>query len=81
MKLTIINLTEESYKRNDYCGLFAIEINGKKVFQVYDGEPEDNNLCRNFNDIYKLSKILNMVYEAGKQGDNLEMETKEVDEY
>ena len=81
MKITFISLTEEEVINRDHCDLFAIEINGEKVFCVYDGELEDNRLSRNFNDIYKLQEIIFKVYMAGKNGEQLKIENIKVEEY
>ena len=74
MKITFIGLTEKAIEERDYCNIYVIEIDGKEVFNVYDGEPEDNNMSRNFNDVYKLQSVLEAVYEAGKRGEDLEIE-------
>lgn len=81
MILTFISLTEDAIAERDYCDLYAIEVDGKKVFCVADGEPEDNTLSRNFNNVYKLEDILSTLYEAGVAGKRLEIEHKEVNEY
>lgn len=81
MIVTFISLTEDAITERDYCDIYAIEIDGKRVFCVADGEPEDNALSRNFNDVYKLEDILSTVYEAGVEGKSLEIEHKEVTEY
>ena len=39
-----------------------------------DGETEDNTLGRNFNDIYSIIDALNMAYEAGKNGEEWEID-------
>ena len=81
MILTFISLTEDAITERDYCDIYAIEIDGKRVFCVADGESEDNTLFRNFNDVYKLEDILSTVYEAGVAGKRLEIEYKEVTKY
>ena len=58
----------------DYGQTLSIEIDGKEVFSVYDGEPEDNNLSRNFNDCFIIDDLLRKAYEAGKNGEPLEIE-------
>lgn len=62
---------EEELEKCDWHDKFEIFINGKEVFSVYDGEPENNNIARNFNDVYKIIDIIKMAYEAGKNGEEL----------
>ena len=57
MKIEVITLTEESSERREYNEALTIKIDGKKVFEVYDGEHEDNNLMRNFK-AYRLKYTL-----------------------
>lgn len=80
MHIEILSLTNEEIQIRDYCDAMQIRINDKDVFSVYDGEPEDNNLSRNFNDCFKLAEILKMVFNAGANGESLILEEKLVDE-
>ena len=45
-----------------------ITSNGKRVFCVHDGEPEDNNTGRNFQDCISVASLMQEAYEAGKAG-------------
>jgi hypothetical protein len=80
MKVVIKTLNDEAQERRDYSDCMAIEIDGIRVFEVYDGEPEDNNLGRNFGDCYTLDKLINLAHTAGKSGSELEITKVEVDE-
>jgi hypothetical protein len=46
-----------------------------------DGEPEDANLNRDFNDCYKIIKLMKEAYEAGKNGEDFKIETIEIDDF
>lgn len=81
MKVTMISLTEQELECRDYSEMLIVEIDGKKELSVYDGEPEDNNLSRNFSDIWGIGKLLERAYNAGKHGEEFEIEDKKVDEY
>ncbi len=62
---------------NEYGqGSLEIMVNGESGFSVYDGEPEDNNLGRNFSDCFQIKNLLKIAYEAGKSG--LELKFEEV---
>jgi len=47
MKIEEITETEEEYEK-DYMSYLNIKVDGEDVFCFYEGEPEDNNLSRNF---------------------------------
>lgn len=53
---------------------YAIYINDECAISFHDGEPEDNNLMRNFSDVYKIVELMKDVYEAGRKGEILEFE-------
>ena len=81
MKVVIKTLTEKAKDQRDYCDDLEISIDGKRVFSVCDGEPEDNNLMRNFNDCYFIDRIIKQAHEAGKHGEALEIEEIKLDEF
>lgn len=47
----------------------------------FDGEPEDNNINRNFNDVYNIASMLKLAYECGKRGEEYEYEEEEEEEF
>ena len=77
MKVKKISLTQKALEIRDYQDILGFEINGNSVFEVYEGEPEDNNLTRNFSDCYKIPELLKMAYEAGKNNEEFEIEKDE----
>lgn len=52
---------------------FLIIVDGKEVFSVHDGEPEDSTLGRNFSACFNIPELLQKVYDAGKSGEQLEI--------
>lgn len=67
-------------RRSDKAVIFCedkecleIWMDDKLVFNVRDGEPEDNNLCRNFLDCKSVFSLLQQAYTAGKNGEDLEI--------
>lgn len=63
------NLVEFNDTTNDdYRRSLEIYINGKLIFSVSDGEPEDNSLYRNFSDCYSVVTLLEQFYILGKNG-------------
>ena len=81
MKIVINTLTEEAIERRDYRDAIEILIDDKRVFSACDGEPEDNNLSRNFNDCYSIDNLLKQAYDAGKNGEDFEIEGIQLDEF
>ena len=77
MKVTIKTLPDNAV---DYDQIYILEINGKEIISFYDGEPEDNTLQRNFNDVYKIDKIIKMAFNAGKNGETLSIKYNDVDD-
>ena len=73
MKIEILSRSPEDLEEMDYSDGLEIKIDGKKVFSVYDGEPEDSNLMRSFNDCLKIGELLRIAYDAGKKGEKFEI--------
>jgi len=65
--------------KEEYRGCLTIEMEGKKVFVVCDGEPEDNSLGRNFSDCYNILDIIDEAHKAGIDGRTLVIEKLEKD--
>ncbi len=81
MKVKILTLTDEASEERDYSQLLAVEVDGKTRIKVYDGEPEDNNLSRNFSGCYGIGELLEEVYRAGYNKETFSLTKKEVSEY
>lgn len=79
MEVTIITLSDEGLEARDWRDTYAIKFDGKTVFSVGDGEPEDNNISRNFSDIYSIPKLLQEVYEAGRRNEQVTFNKMQVD--
>lgn len=80
MKIEMLSLMEIPMTDCGYQDRIEIRFDGKCLFSVHDGEPEDNNLSRNFNSCYGILDLLKKAYEVGKRGENLEIISTEVDE-
>jgi len=78
MKIMHKSRAEADLDRYDYRDAYEIEIDGKTVFSVHDGEPEDNSLGRNFNDCYRITSLLKRAYEAGKNGEEFTIEATDL---
>lgn len=61
---------------DDYESRDGIRIEVKTRFKTrsvsfFDGEAEDNALCRNFNDVYFIEDLIVAAYEAGTAGEEI----------
>jgi len=80
MKIDVITRSKTAVEDCDYRDALEIRINGEKVFSVSDGEPEDANLGRDFNDAYSVPELLKRAFEAGKNGETFEIANSESDD-
>ena len=80
MKVLLVSLTDEAQERRDYRDCLEISIDGKAVFEVYDGEPEDATLARDFNDCWGIPELMEKAYLAGIANEDFLIERREEDE-
>ena len=73
MKIEMFELTDEEIEARDYRAALAIAVNDEIKFHVHDGEPEDSNLGRDFCDCWGVVDLMKMAYDAGKQGEDLDI--------
>jgi hypothetical protein len=71
MKVTEFVRSEKNIQLSDYRNALELHVNNKIVFSVYDGEPEDNTLSRNFSDCYGIIDLIEMAHTAGKNNEDL----------
>ncbi len=57
----------------DFRSSYELKINDIKALRFWDGEPEDNNIGRNFNDVHNILKVIKAAFEAGQKGESLEI--------
>lgn len=77
MIVKVITRTEKEMERCDYRDAMEIKVDNRCVFKVRDDEPEDSNLGRSFSDVYKIPDLMRMAYEAGKNGEELLIDSVE----
>jgi len=70
MEVKVLTCTDEQLEDRDGDAI-EIYINGSRVFDVGDGEPEDNTLSRNFNDCYAITNMIQSAFTAGQEGECL----------
>lgn len=80
MKVDVRSLTDEGQAKRDYRDVYTIIIDGKEVFSVWDGEPEDANLSRDFNDVLKIPDLMKRAYLAGLKGEGFSTVVEKVDD-
>ena len=74
MKVEFISRSEEEVENYNYRNAVKILVDGKSKAKFYDGEPEDANLMRDFSDVFSIPSLMEMAYEAGKNGEEFEIE-------
>ena len=74
-----IIVTQDNDEKNfgEYQSI-EIEIDGERKFLFGKGEPEDMTLYRDLSDVYNIVPMLKKAWEAGKNGEPLEIEEREV---
>jgi len=77
MVVKSISRSESNFSERDCRDKLVIKVNGKEVFEVSDGEPEDSNLSRDFSDCFKIPELMQMAYDAGKNGEEIIFEYEE----
>lgn len=67
----IVEEPEDMYEGTLKVSLYTLE--GKKTIRIGSGESEDMNLARDLSDALIIPKVLEMAYNAGKNGEDLEI--------
>ena len=80
MKVTETTFTDKGREEYDYCEYLRIDVDGKQELEFMDGEPEDANLRRDFNDCFSIVNLMRRAYEAGRAGEEFEYEIRQVDD-
>ena len=75
MKVEMFTATDEM----DYRDALVILIDGKVEFSAFDGESEDNSLCRNFGDCFSIPDLMQQAYMAGADKEELKIEQNKID--
>jgi hypothetical protein len=70
--------SDELEEEMDYRSFLVIFMDGKRFFDVSDGEPEDANLSRNFSGCYGIVNMMKSAYDAGKNGEEFTITQTEV---
>lgn len=76
----------EIIKLGDYEQEEAVELTletkeDKRTFYIGEGEPEDMTLSRDLRDALDVFYLIEMAYNAGKNGESLEIDRKTIDEW
>lgn len=76
MRVTILSTVEFD---NKALSIIALSETEEAHLRFENGEPEDNNISRNFSDIFLIKDLIKIAYNAGKYGEELEIIEKEID--
>lgn len=80
MLIQMFTRSENQLETTEYNDKVVIKIDGQTVFEVHDGETDDNNLNVNFRPVYSIPELLEKVYNAGKSGEEVHIEIKDIEE-
>jgi hypothetical protein len=83
MKVVERTRADENLKRYDYRDRYQLELetaDGRRTLEFGDGEPEDSNLSRDFSDVYSISTLLQMAFDAGARGEAITFENEDLSE-
>ena len=76
MKVTILKTEEFD---NNVLSIIALSEIEDAHLRFEDGAVEYNNMSRNFSDIFLIKDLIKIAYNAGKNGEELEIIEKEID--
>ena len=70
-----MKIIENKYSVEDVWDQLEITVNDEILlnFGSYDS-PEDNHLHRNFSDCYRITELMRLAWEAGKNGEEFILE-------
>ena len=70
-----MKIIENKYEVEEVWEQLEINVNDKIHLNLgsYDS-PEDNHLHRNFKDCYRITELMRLAYEAGKDGEEFILE-------
>lgn len=77
-------MTQDFLKEDELRRAFKITVKtekDEKQLNFMEGEPEDANMGRDFADIVNIDDLVKMAYEAGKNGESLEIDHKNYDSF
>lgn len=79
MIIEFIHITGEDEWGDDHRDEFIIKVNGKNFmdFRSY-GEPEDNSLDRDWNDVFKISDLIQKAIDSRDEFEEVTMISKKV---
>ena len=81
MNIKIQTLSPTGLENNDWHDIFRILVDNTERFFVFDGEPEDNMLARNFNDTQKLKQLFLDIYSAGSSHSGVSIVEEQLSSY
>lgn len=73
-------LVHTSYEDDEGREAISIETEGTYL-SFMDGEPEDNNISRNFSDVNDIAKLVKEAHAAGLEGRPLNIVDESIDWY
>lgn len=73
MKVKIEEYYGDGWSTNDELSIHVDGNGVKNSLHFANGEPEDNNMSRNFSDVRRIADLIIQAYEAGKAGEDFRL--------
>ena len=80
MELVIKSRDEDRLDEYDYKDGVEYHADGEIILSFYDGEPEDNNLSRNFRYAFNISSLAILAWKAGLKGEALNITHEDLED-
>lgn len=68
----LVEIITKDQENKDNAEFVQIKFDGRQQFYVFDGEPEDNKLDKNFAQCFMIKNMLEKVYDAGLRSEPVE---------
>lgn len=80
MKVEYISKDYDALETDGYDDKILIRFDGQTVFEAEDGLAEENHTGCNFQDIHLIPSMLQMAYDAGRRGELLSIEYRDMED-
>jgi hypothetical protein len=74
----LIEIITKNPDNKDDPDFLQIKFDGRQQFYVFDGERIDNNLSKNFSQCFMIKNMLEKVYKAGRDLEDVEFKFTEI---
>lgn len=80
MQVTVLSFSNKLLKQENYRNGYAIKTDKNVNLKFIEGEPEDASISRDYNDVFKITDLIEVAYQAGMNKEKIEIIYKETDD-